>query len=498
MRRPRAKVARFLLSDGPVATYRKARTKLGERKYQGDYRVAAVVGTVAGTTTRVAGLACRMPPRADYLLVHRDLLRHVDDDFDLDAFANTLADDLALLERDGRQTYLFSGEEPPAELLASVDRAAAGAARLPASVKVVQRPLTTLAVRPPAGDGIPLALLGAGDYARTEIIPRLGPEVIRYVVADREPNVAALAARDHGFAFAETDPAAAVRSLPKQGIVYVATSHDTHARLAAAALERGHRVFLEKPAVVTEEDLDLLLDAILTTGGILEVGFNRRWNPLVQELRRALAREAGPTTVTAIVKEVSLERDHWYLWPNQGTRVTGNLCHWLDLGVFLLGAGAIPTDVTVSPAVNTARESLDEDRVVAVGFDDGSLVTVVATGRGDDLRGVQERLDARRSFTSASLEDLWRLTVRREGRTHRRRTAFRDKGHGRMFEDAYARLRRGDPAHYPLADLVRVSLVQLEASRLVRENETHAAIGDRVRSWLQRLDTVSRTAEVAR
>ena len=73
--------------------------------------------------------------------------------------------------------------------------------------------------------------------------------------------------------------------------------------------------------------------------GELEVGFNRRYNPLVERARKELAAESGPTTLVATIREVDITPDHWYLWPNQGTRVAGNLCHWIDLALHLIGPG---------------------------------------------------------------------------------------------------------------------------------------------------------------
>jgi predicted dehydrogenase len=482
MRNPSAKVRRFLVSDGPAATWRKARTKLGEQSFHGDYHVSAVTGQAVGGG-RVAALACRVPSNADFLPVHEGLVSPIDDSFVFDVFADRLAASTAALARIGRQRYLYSGESPSAQL---VEYFAAAVAAGGGEMHVVERsaegvrPNVVRRLRQSRGGRLPVALLGAGDYARTEIVPRLDGRFERHVVADREPQIAALAAETRGFAFATTDAFEAIDLMPQSGVVFVATNHDSHAALAAAALGAGHRVFLEKPPVVTHADLALLVEAIRDSGRMPEIGFNRRYNRLMVDVRRHLGGQPGPATVTSIVKEVALEPDHWYLWPNQGTRVTGNLCHWLDLGVFLVGGAATPTEVTASPAVNVARETADEERVVSVGFDDGSLVSVVATGRGDDIRGVQELVDARRGRVTATLDDLWKLTVRHDGVTRRDRTIFRDKGHGAMFAAATERLADGRQSPYPLRDLVIVSLIQIEASRLVRDGGTHASITESV------------------
>ena len=90
-----------------------------------------------------------------------------------------------------------------------------------------------------------MAVLGAGDYTRTEIIPALRrARLSLYAVANREPQIAALVGREYGFALATTDAERAIAETPAPGLVVVATAHDSHTQLACAALKAGHRVFV--------------------------------------------------------------------------------------------------------------------------------------------------------------------------------------------------------------------------------------------------------------
>jgi predicted dehydrogenase len=508
LRSPRRKVWRFLLTDGPRATYRKASTKLRERRYSGDYRIVALAGRLHGAGTPVVALACRVPPAADYLLVHEALAHPAPalvSAQQLETFAALVESEVPDIETLGHQSFLYSGDEPPGALVEAVHRAASAllaGAEPKASVtrEIVHVPkngssTATAIWRTPlrlADRQVPVALLGAGDYARGEILPALErAEVARVAVADREPHVAAFVARERDFALATSDALQAIEALPRPGVVFVATYHDSHARLAAAALSAGHGVFLEKPAVVTEDDLELLVSTLAETGARLEVGFNRRYSELVRRAHRLLAREDGPVTVTCVVKEVELEPNHWYLWPNQGTRVTGNLCHWIDLGVFLVPRRASPTTVTASPPVDERRERFDEERTLAVTFDDGSLLSIVATGRGDDILGVQELVQARRGRLTVTIDDLRRLTAMRDGAARRSRTPWRDKGHTAMFRECFRRLATRELPSYPLRDLVRVAVVQIAASELVRQGETQRSVVDEARYWLGRVKAES-------
>lgn len=472
---PLRKLASFALTDGP-ATIRKARSKRAEPGYSGDYHLVGVVGRDPSDGSRVLGLVPRAPRCADIILVPDALVRSVPDD----AGERFLADFAArvrarLPELDGAlaQSYLYSSMDPPPALVAVLDDAIASSPDATLQPVATMRPVTAPALdataEPAGGNGRPpLAVLGAGDYVRIEVAPALPAAALRRaVICDREPQIAALAAARLGFQRAETDAAAAIDSLSERGLVVVATAHDSHAELAARALEAGHRVLCEKPAVVTAADLDRLGAAAAAAPGELEVGFNRRHNPLVERARRLVGAESGPATIVATIREVDITPDHWYLWPNQGTRVAGNLCHWIDLAVHLLGPEREPVAVSVSPRVEGSASGLDAERAFTITFDDGSSATLVPTGRGDSVRGVQEAIEIRRGATTLRLEDLWKLRGLRSGRPIRHRTLWRDKGHSAMYAAVLDRFIAGRPSAYPQDDLRRVSEIQLAATELL-------------------------------
>jgi predicted dehydrogenase len=487
-RRPARKVAVFLYTDGPKITSRKARTKREEPRFTGDFRVTLVLGETIGTGRRVIALASRVPPSAQQLVIHRDLVHDVTESFsveDLQTVAARLLTSADLLSRQCRESYLYSTRTPPTELtdLLSEVIAASGVAKRATTAElppVVYPPegVTTAAetvlrlASKPSGSGTPVAVLGGGDYTRSEIIPALRRgRFSLYAIANREPQIAALVGREYGFALATTDSERAIAELPAPGLVIVATAHDSHARLACAAVKAGHRVFLEKPPTVTVEDVHELAEMMQANPGAVEIGFNRRYHPLVRRARTQLAKESGPTSVSCVVKELIFQEDHWYFWPNQGTRITGNLCHWIDLAIYLIDGNPMPITITLSPRMPGTEPGNDEERVLTVTFDDGSLLTVLGTTRGDDIRGVQEYMDIRRGRTSITIDDLWKYRVRREGIERFSRTLFRDKAHAAMYREGLSRVTAGEPSVYPVRDMVVVSAIQIAASDLAMSDK---------------------------
>ena len=73
--------------------------------------------------------------------------------------------------------------------------------------------------------------------------------------------------------------------------IFIVTRHHTHADLVCRALETGKAVFVEKPLALTREELQRIIDVVVRTGNDrLMVGFNRRFAPLLVQMRVAVRR----------------------------------------------------------------------------------------------------------------------------------------------------------------------------------------------------------------
>ena len=140
----------------------------------------------------------------------------------------------------------------------------------------------------------------------------------------------------------------------------------------------------------------------------------------------------------------------------------------------------MPVSLTLSPRMPGTEPGSDEERVLTVTFEDGSLLTVLGTTRGDDIRGVQEQLDIRRGRTTITIDDLWKMRIRSGGIDRYSRTLFRDKAHTTMYREALGRIVAGQPAVYPVRDMIVVSAIQIAASELARTDERAAELPD----WL--------------
>ena len=146
-------------------------------------------------------------------------------------------------------------------------------------------------------------------------------------------------AERHGFARVATDASAVIND-PEVDLVMIATPHSTHADLVVEALEAGKHVFCEKPLAITMDELERVEEAHQAhPDQVLMVGFNRRWSPMIQEVKNVLGESGGPLVISYRVNAGALPEGHWYKDRREGGRLIGEVCHFIDTCMHLVGSG---------------------------------------------------------------------------------------------------------------------------------------------------------------
>lgn len=230
-----------------------------------------------------------------------------------------------------------------------------------------------------------------------------------------------------------TDDAADILNDSQVRIVYIASNHASHAEYAIQALERGKHVHIEKPHVVTEDQLERLTTAMQKYSGRVSLGFNRPNSPLGQEAKRRLAAETGTAMLNWFVAGHELPADHWYYDEKEGGRVLGNLCHWTDFVYGLIDR----RDRYPLRVVPTRATQSDCDIAVSYVFGDGSIAAITFSAKGHTFEGVRERFSAHKGNVLILLEDFRVLVVENRERRECISLRFRDHGHSRTICDSF-------------------------------------------------------------
>ena len=132
------------------------------------------------------------------------------------------------------------------------------------------------------------AIVGLGWWGRvlTEAVQDKS-ESIRIVAGQtRTRSKAEEYATEKGFRLLDTYEQ--VLADPEVQAVVLATPHSSHRDQVIAAAEAGKHVFVEKPLTLTVADAQAAYAAVEKAGVGFGIGFNRRFAPAIQEMRRRI------------------------------------------------------------------------------------------------------------------------------------------------------------------------------------------------------------------
>ncbi|MCS4049238.1 bi-domain-containing oxidoreductase [Salinibacter ruber] len=306
-------------------------------------------------------------------------------------------------------------------------------------------------------DKLGVGFAGAGNYASVHLIPHVQDHARTKLVGlcTATGKSAKQAADSFGFDYCTTD---LQPLLDDDAIdaVFIATRHSTHAEFAVRALEAGKHVFVEKPMVVTEEQLSALHEAYEAaqeghqTGFM--VGLNRRFAPMVQDLQEAIL-EGQPLQMIYRVNSGPIDTDSWLHRPEEGGgMLVGEMVHFIDLMQHVCGEG--PAEVYAQSLTLGRADRADHDNLsITVTFDEGSTGTLCYNTVGDSGAS-KERLEVYGGGSVGALDDFRRLEVTKNGSTSTSRAWSQDKGQPNQIEATVEAFRERGRGPVPFDELI--------------------------------------------
>ena len=291
-----------------------------------------------------------------------------------------------------------------------------------------------------------LSFIGAGNYAALQLLPHIKGKTgveLRGLVTATGAN-AQQKADKFGFQYCTTQVDAVLKD-EHVDAVFIATRHSTHADYTIQALSAGKHVFVEKPMVVSEEQLDEVIKAYNranaeNTVGVM-VGLNRRFAPMVSRMKEALP----PNTPKQMMYRVNsgyIPTSIWLHEPEEGGgMLVGEMCHFIDLMQHI--AGERPIEVHAY-ALNLNRSDLaDHDNVtIVVRFDGGSVGTLCYSTVGDKAAS-KERLEVYSGGCVAVMDDFRVLEIWKNGKKSKTKSLNQNKGQALQMASTIEAFKQG-------------------------------------------------------
>ena len=303
-----------------------------------------------------------------------------------------------------------------------------------------------------------LGVIGAGGFARTQLLPALKGmknTVLHTLVSERGAS-AEHSQNTFGFSHASTNEGD-IFSNDAINAVLVATRHDNHAALTIKALEAGKPVLVEKPLALNRDDINAIATARNDSNGFFQVGFNRRFAPMSQAMQKFLHDHHGAKFLLLRVNTGALPADHWVHDSQQGGgRILGEACHFVDLARFLISAPIESVHASAPRAGNVPCE----DATLTLRFTDGSLATIAYTAQGDTVYS-KERIEAYAGGAVMVIDDFKECTVAENGQV-KNNGAASGKGIAQELQ-AFLQAALGGPIPIDEAELIETSIATIAA-----------------------------------
>jgi predicted dehydrogenase/threonine dehydrogenase-like Zn-dependent dehydrogenase len=317
--------------------------------------------------------------------------------------------------------------------------------------------------------GVPaVSFIGSGNYASAVLIPAFKAAGARLRSVASSAGVTGLAAgRKFGFEETTTDTDRVFADEATNAIV-ITTRHDTHADFVLKSLEAGRDVFVEKPLCLRLDELAEIerawkrSAAARSTAPVLMVGFNRRFAPQVQQIKRLLGGVSGPKSFVMTVNAGAIPVSHWTQDAEVGGgRIVGEACHFVDLLRFLAGA-------RIKEWRHIALDSATRDTVtLTMTFEDGSIGTVHYFANGSKAFP-KERLEVFADGRVLQLDNFRKLTGFGWPGFSKMNLWRQDKGQGACAAAFIAAVARSAPAPIPVEEIFEVSRVAIEMGEALR------------------------------
>ena len=255
-------------------------------------------------------------------------------------------------------------------------------------------------------------------------------------------------------------------------VIYIASNHHTHTEYAIKALNMSKTVFCEKPISVNFHQLKLLHEAVIKTNGKFFVGYNRPHSHFILHItsnyRNLLS--SNPISLDCFLIGHKIPPNHWYRNPNEGTRVCGNLGHWIDLFIHLLSFRSKFPDIFKLSLISSDSSNADDNCILIISTSDNDLFSVHISSREEPFEGINETINLQCSTLHSKIDDFRKCVIRNGSKLTKLKNWPKDVGHENSILQPFI------DTHRNIFELFLSSYLTISFAKLVENSEIFCEI----------------------
>lgn len=218
-----------------------------------------------------------------------------------------------------------------------------------------------------------ISVLGAGNYAVRRMLPALTKNgaQIKHIVSKGGLS-SSLAALKFKARFASVNINSVFSDSEVEGVC-IATRHNTHSPLALQAVRSGKYVFVEKPLVITLDELTQFKELTDAEKSRIFVGFNREYSTYVNLMKSQFSSDISGKIISLEMNAGRIPPDHWTQDPEVGGgRLIGEAIHYISLAGYLSGSKAEYVFVTSLQS----ESQLPDSFLLVIKYSNGDLANI--------------------------------------------------------------------------------------------------------------------------
>lgn len=213
-------------------------------------------------------------------------------------------------------------------------------------------------------------------------------------------------------------------------IIYIASNHYTHTEYAIKAIQNHKIVYIEKPISVNFEQFKSLMETIRKYNAKIYAGYNRPFSKAIIDLKKSIGSfKNKPFSINYFISGHLIEKNHWYRNSQEGTRICGNVGHWLDLTMHILSwRDKLPNEYNICISYSNINE-IDDNISITITTELNDIISIFLTSRSEPFEGINETLNLQYDKTIAKIDDFRKMTIWKKDKLLNKKYWPKDVGH---------------------------------------------------------------------
>lgn len=312
-----------------------------------------------------------------------------------------------------------------------------------------------------------VGFIGAGSFAQGTLIPNMKGYCNFVGIATGRGTTAKYVGEKYGFNYLGVSADEIVKD-NEINTVFITTRHNLHAENVLKAIQNDKNVFVEKPLAMNEEELSEIKEAYETAkvkekAKKVMVGFNRRFAPAVQGLKKLFLPEQKKSILIRVNSGV-MPIEHWVNDPEiGGGRIIGEACHFIDLAMFLADSPI------VSVSADAMEDANDLNNTVSINLkmENGSIASINYFANGNKSVP-KEYIEVFSGGSVAQIDDFKTLKI--SGKKTKNYKYKQDKGHAKCVQTFLKNINKGEACSIPFEESYLSMLATFKVNQSLKEN----------------------------